>query len=137
MTPKLSGQFGIALMNSETLDSYNADNIGRPKANFAEKSANLQLRYQATPEFAFGGTATYSSEIFGGQPDAAARTSIELPDYWVFDTFASYQFTPQLSVRANIQNLLDEDYYTAVYRGGSIVYIGDGRSANLSLNYKF
>nr|WP_216821238.1 TonB-dependent siderophore receptor [Marinobacterium profundum] len=137
MTSRLSGQFGIALMDSETLDSYNADNIGKPKANFAEQSANMQLRYQANSQFAFGGTATYSSEIFGGQPDAAANTNIELPDYWVFDAFASYEFSPQLSVRANIQNFLDEDYYTAVYRGGSIVYIGDGRSANLSLNYKF
>jgi catecholate siderophore receptor len=137
LTPKLSAQAGIAIMDSETLKSYNEENIGKPKANFAEQSANLQLKYQATPRFAFGGTVTYSSEIYGGQPDAAARTSIELDGYTVYDLFASYQFNDQLSLRANIQNLTDEDYYTAVYRGGSIVYIGDGRSANVNLTYKF
>ena len=137
LTPKLSAQAGIAIMDSETLKSYNEENIGKPKANFAEQSANLQLKYQATPRFAFGGTMTYSSEIFGGQPDTAARTSIELDGYTVYDLFASYQFNDQLSLRANIQNLTDEDYYTAVYRGGSIVYIGDGRSANVNLTYKF
>ncbi len=137
LTPKLSAQAGIAIMDSETLKSYNEENIGKPKANFAEQSANLQLKYQATPRFAFGGTMTYSSEIFGGQPDTAARTSIELDGYTVYDLFASYQFNDQLSLRANIQNLTDEDYYTAVYRGGSIVYIGDGRSANVNLIYKF
>ncbi len=137
LTPKLSAQAGIAIMDSETLKSYNEENIGKPKANFAEQSANLQLKYQATPRFAFGGTVTYSSEIYGGQPDAAARTSIELDGYTVYDLFASYQFNDQLSLRANIQNLTDEDYYTAVYREGSIVYIGDGRSANVNLTYKF
>ncbi|WP_051692865.1 TonB-dependent receptor [Marinobacterium lacunae] len=137
ITPKLSAQIGVAIMDSETLESYDPENIGRPKANFAEKSGNAQLRYQATPAFAFGGTATYSSEIFGGQPDAGASGEIELPDYTVYDLFATYQFSKQLSLRANIQNVTDEEYYTAVYRGGSIVYLGDARSANLTLNYKF
>ncbi|GGB96698.1 TonB-dependent receptor [Marinobacterium zhoushanense] len=137
ITPKLSAQIGVAIMESETLESYDPENVGKPKANFAEKSGNAQLRYQLTPKFAFGGVATYSSEIFGGQPDAGASGDIELPDYTVYDLFASYQISPQLSLRANVQNVTDEEYYTAVYRGGSIVYLGDARSANLTLNYKF
>ncbi|MCP5160903.1 MAG: TonB-dependent siderophore receptor [Hahellaceae bacterium] len=137
ITEQLSAQIGMAWMDSETLASFNPDNVGKPKANFAEKSANVQLRYQLTPQFAFGGVATYSSEIFGGQPDAAARTSIELPDYTVFDLFASYRFSDQLSVRGNVKNVADETYYTAVYRGGSIVYIGDTRAADVTLTYRF
>jgi len=152
ITPKLSGQFGMAIMSSEILDSYYdgtvavagrggsisyPDYIGADKPNFADKSANLQLRYQATPKFAFGGTMTYSSEMFGGQPDGAASDTIKLPSYKVYDLFASYEFSRSLSVLANLQNVTDEDYYTAVYRGGSIVYIGDGRSAKVSLKYKF
>ncbi|MFT6986621.1 MAG: catecholate siderophore receptor [Psychromonas sp.] len=137
ITSKLSGQFGIALMDSETLESFNADNVGNPKANFAKQSANLQLRYQVVPKLAVGGNATYSSEIYGGQPDAGASGNIRLDGYTVYDLFASYQFSEKLELRGNIQNLTDEDYYTAVYRGGDIVYIGDARSANLTLNYKF
>lgn len=137
MTNKLSGQFGIAWMDSETLESYNEDNVGMPKANFAETSANLQLRYQALPKLAIGGNLTHASQIFGGQPDAGASGSIKLPGYTVYDLFASYEFSDKLALRGNIQNVSDEDYYTAVYRGGDIVYIGDARSANLTLNYKF
>ncbi|WP_372738887.1 TonB-dependent receptor [Neptunomonas sp.] len=137
ITPKLSAQFGVAIMDSETLESYDDANVGLPKANFADNSANLQLRYQATPKLAVGGVVTYSSEIYGGQPDAGASDTIELPDYTVYDLFAAYQVNDQLSLRANIQNLTDEDYYTAVYRSGGIVYVGDARSANLSLSYKF
>ncbi|MFT5721674.1 MAG: catecholate siderophore receptor, partial [Motiliproteus sp.] len=137
LTPKLSAQFGVAIMDSETLESYDEANVGKAKANFADNSANLQLRYQATSKLAVGGVVTYSSEIYGGQPDAAAYENIKLPSYRVYDLFAAYQVNEQLSLRANIQNLTDEDYYTAVYRGGSIVYLGDARSANVTAAYKF
>lgn len=137
LTDKLSGQIGAAIMNSETMESFDPANEGLPKANFAEKSANAQLRYQLTPAFAFGGTMTYSSEIHGGQPDAGATNRIVLDGYTVYDLFASYQVSENLDLRANLQNLFNEDYYTAVYRGGSIVYKGDARNAQLTARYKF
>lgn len=154
LTPKLSGQIGAALMNSETLDSYfdgtkaasgrggsisYPNYIGNPKANFAKRSVSAQLKYQFTPKFNFGGNLTYSSSMLGGQPDqgVASDTIVHTPSYAVFDLFASYQVTEQLGIRANIQNITDKDYYTAAYRGGSIVYIGDARSANVNLTYKF
>lgn len=137
ITDRLSGQIGAALMDSETLKSYNQVNEGLPKANFAEKSANAQLRYQLTPDFAFGGTMTYSSEIRGGQPDAGATNRIVLDGYTVYDLFATYQVNEHLDLRANVQNIFNEDYYTAVYRGGSIVYKGDARNAQLTARYKF
>ena len=137
ITDRLSGQIGAAVMNSETLESFDPANEGLPKANFAEKSANAQLRYQLTPAFAFGGTMTYSSEIFGGQPDTGANGNMVLDGYTVYDLFASYKVNENLDLRANLQNLFNEDYYTAVYRGGSIVYKGDARNAQLTARYKF
>lgn len=137
LTSRLTGQFGIALMDSETLASFNEENVGKPKANFAKESANLQLSYQLLPKLALGGNATYASEIYGGQPDAGASQTIRLDGYTVYDLFAHYQFNKKLALRGNIQNLTDEEYYTAIYRGGDIVYIGDARSANVTLNYKF
>ncbi len=137
ITDKLSGQIGAAIMDSETTKSIDPTLEGLPKANFAEKSASAQLRYQATPKFAFGGTLTYSSEMFGGQPDAGANEDRRISGYTVYDLFASYKVSENLSVRANVLNLTDKDYYTALYRGGSIVYRGDSRSANMNLTYKF
>ena len=137
ITDNLSGQIGAAVMNSDTLKSFDEENEGRSKANFAEKSANAQLRYQLTPAFAFGGTMTYSSEMLGGQPDEGASGSIKLDGYTVYDLFASYQVNEQLDLRANLQNVFDKDYYTAVYRGGSIVYKGEARNAQLTARYKF
>ncbi len=137
ITDKLSGQMGLALMHSKTLKSFDEESEGDPKANFAKRSLNGQLKYQATTKFAFGGAVTYSSGMFGGQPDAAANTDISIPGYIVYDAFASYDINKNMTLRANILNLFDKDYYTALYRGGSIVYKGDARSANVNLTYKF
>lgn len=136
LTDRLSGQVGVAVMNSETLESFDPDAVGKPKANFAEKSANAQLRFHASPQFAFGGVVTYASEIYGGQPDAGANTNVVLPGYTVFDLFGVYDFSDRLSLRGNVINAGDKRYYTAVYRGGSIVYIGDERSVSMTLSYR-
>ena len=137
ITPKLSGQFGLAIMNSEVLESFTAANEGAQLANFAKRSGNLQLKYQATEKFAFGGGATYQSQMYAGQPDTATNYAYAVPSYTVFDAFAEYKFSKQLSARVNVNNVTDKDYYLAAYRSGAFTYIGDKRNAQLTLNYKF
>ncbi|MEE2733173.1 MAG: TonB-dependent receptor [Pseudomonadota bacterium] len=143
ITEKLSGQFGVAVMESEVLESANEDNIGRELSNFADNSAFLQLRYQLLDQFAFGGTATYKSEMYAGQPDTAAgyNTTIDdysytVPSYTVFDVFAEYDITDDLNARLNVTNVTDKDYYLAAYRSGSFTYIGDARRAVLTFTYQ-
>ncbi|WP_369921640.1 TonB-dependent receptor [Marinomonas polaris] len=154
ITDKLSGQAGLALMDSETLKSYwdgthastgrggavsYPNRVGGAKANFAEQSFNVQLKYQFTPAFAFGAIATHSSEMLGGQPDEGSLDTnvIETPAYTVYDVFATYQVNKNFDIQANVQNLTDKEYYTAIYRGGSIAYLGAGRSASVTAKYKF
>lgn len=135
LSSQLSVQAGITVMNAEVLESSNPENIGKTLANFADRTASLQMRYQATPKFAFGGGMTYESERYTGQPDSAANEAMEIPAYTIYDAFASYAIEPDLSLRMNIGNLTDEDYYLAAYRSGSFTYKGDGRTVRLTLNY--
>ena len=143
ITDKLSAQFGVALMESKVLDSATETNIGRSLSNFAEDSAFLQLRYQLLDSFAFGGTASYKSEMYAGQPDSAAgwNTTINdysytVPSYTVFDVFAEYEVTDNLNARLNVTNVTDKDYYLAAYRSGAFTYMGDARRAVLTLTYQ-
>jgi len=136
LTDRISTLFGASFMDSEIEESFEEENEGGMLANFAEKSAYLQLRYQASPKFAFGGSATYSSEMFAGQPDTAAG-DIRVPSYTVYDLFASYEVSRQLSFRLNVGNVTDKDYYLAAYRSGSFAYIGDRRNAQLTMTYEF
>lgn len=145
LTEKLSTQFGAATMKAEVLASAaNPASVGRTLSNFADDSLFLQLRYQLLPSFAFGGTATYSSERHAGQSDTAASWnnalgtySYRVPDYVVYDVFATWDVNKQTSLRLNVGNVTNEDYYLAAYQSGAFTYIGDKRNAKLTLAYSF
>ncbi|MBL0029536.1 MAG: TonB-dependent receptor [Rhodanobacteraceae bacterium] len=144
LTDKLSGQFAASVMDAEVLEAFTANQIGKTLSNFADRSAHAQLRYQLTPKLAIGGGATYSSEMYAGQPDTAAgfdantgEYSYRVPSYTTFDAFASYAINSSLVARLNIGNLFDKDYYLAAYRSGAFTYIGDARSAQLSFSAGF
>ena len=82
--------------------------------------------------------------MYGGQPDTAAgydstneRYSIVVPNYQVVDLFASYNATEALTFRLNVGNVMDEEYWTAAYRSGAFMYLGDARNSKLSMTYEF
>jgi catecholate siderophore receptor len=82
--------------------------------------------------------------MYGGQPDTAAgydatneRYSIVVPSYQVVNLFASYTLTEDLNLRLNVGNALDKEYWTAAYRSGSFMYLGDARNTRLTVNYQF
>ena len=137
LTDKLMVQAGMAVMNSEIRESQLEENVGKGLSNFPEKTASLLLSYEATPKFTVGGGLTYSSEKYSGEPESAAATDLKVPSYTVYDLFASYRVSKDLTARLNVGNVTDEDYYTAAYRSGAFAYIGDARNVRLTLDYNF
>ncbi|MGS2720718.1 TonB-dependent receptor [Paraglaciecola aestuariivivens] len=144
LTDKLSLQISAATMQSEVLDSVEASNIGLALSNFADKSFYTQLRYQLSQDLAVGGDYTYKSEIYGGQPDTAASYNAELgdysivvPSYAVVNLFANYTLSDATTLRLNLGNVADTEYWTAAYRSGAFMYLGDGRSVKASITYEF
>jgi len=144
ITDKLTIQAGVTLMSAEVTKSATAANVGKTLANFADNSGVVQAKYQITDSFYVGGAVKYEGKKYGGQPDTAAPFNATtgaytqpVEAYTVADLFAAYRFNPNLEVRLNVFNVTDEDYYTAVYRGGFFLYNGDARSTRLTVNYDF
>lgn len=144
ITDKLSAQFNAALMDSEVLEAFSQDNIGLALSNFADNHAYLQLRYDATNTVSFGGSITYKSEMYGGQPDTAAGFNSELgeysvvvPSYQVVDLFVNYYPSDKVNLKLSLNNVTDEEYWTAAYRSGSFMYLGEAPSARATLTYTF
>ena len=144
ITEKLSTQFNATFMDSEVLEAFNQENIGLALSNFADNQAYVQLRYDATSTFSFGGSITHKSEMYGGQPDTAAGFndeiddySIVVPSYEVVDLFINYYPSEKLNLKLNLSNVTDEEYFTAAYRSGSFMYLGDAPSARVSMTYNF
>lgn len=143
VTDKLTLQAGATFMDSEVTKSATATNFGRALANFANTSATAQAKYQFTDKFSLGGVVKYKSKRYGGQPDTAAPVNAQgaysqvVPAYTTVDLFGAYRFNPKLEARLNVNNVSNEDYYLAVYRGGFFLYKGDARNVRLTLNYDF
>jgi catecholate siderophore receptor len=144
LTERLSSQVGLALMESEVLAAFVPTDIGHPLSNFADDSAYMQLRFQATPKFSLGGSITYKGEMYGGQPDTAAAWNaaigdytVVVPSYTTIDLFAHYRPSDRLDVRFNIGNATDEIYWTAAYRSGTFMYLGDARNVQATMSWGF
>jgi catecholate siderophore receptor len=144
ITDKLSVQVSAAKMQSEVLASVDEGNVGLALSNFSRESFYVQLRYQPTESFAFGGDFTYKGEMYGGQPDSAASYDTEIsdynivvPNYSVINLFANYSVSDAMTLRLNIGNVTDKEYWTAAYRSGAFMYLGDARSAKATLTYEF
>lgn len=144
ITDKLTAQAGIAIMEAEVLKSATPSRVGKTLSNFADTSAHVQLKYQATDKFSFGGAAKYESEKYAGQPDTApsfnattGQYTQPIPAYTVLDLFANYRINKNMDVRLNVGNVTNKDYYTAAYQSGSFLYKGDARNARVTLNYDF
>ena len=144
LTERLGAQFSAVFMDAEVLEAFDPTHVGRTLANFADDQAFLQLRYRLSDRFTIGGSATYSSEMYAGQPDTAAgfspvtgAYSMRVPGYTTFDAFATLAFNEKVSLRLNVGNVFDKDYYLAAYRSGAFTYIGDARNAQLTLTANF
>ncbi|QOL25653.1 TonB-dependent receptor [Thalassotalea sp. LPB0316] len=137
LTEKLSIQVSAATMDSEILKSEsNPDSIGLPLALFADDSFYAQARYQLTEDFAFGGDFTYKSGMTGGQPDTGSNGP-DVPAYRVYNLFATYNFSDDVTARVNLGNVFDEEYYTSTYRAPKFMYIGDRQSLRATVTYQF
>lgn len=145
VTDRLSGQVSASLMQSKVLKSViDPARVGRRISNFANSSVDAQLRYQLSDRLAVGGTVVYQSEMFAGQPDAAAAWntaanaySVRIPGYTTFGAFISYKVNDALTARINALNITDKHYYVAAYQSGAFAYLGDGRTIRFSLSGKF
>lgn len=136
VTEKLELYGGATKMFSEILESSTASDIGKEFANVAHEQFNILATYHLTDRLSLGGQATWRGKVRGGT--FAASDTTEIPAYWRFDAMASYQVNDKLTVSGRIDNLTDELYYDALYRSGApFVYVAPGRSASITVDYKF
>jgi catecholate siderophore receptor len=132
---RLSVFGGFTLLDTEITRSPVATQVGKALPNVAERSFNLQAKYQLTERFALGGTVTHNNDVFGGTVDALAT---KIPGFWRTDLMAEYQVNEQVGVHLNVLNATDRVYYDALYRSATpFTYIAPGRAVHLTLDVEF
>lgn len=105
-------------------------------SNIAQNTAKLFTSYTLRGVgngLTLGGGVNWQSEIYsdGVGPNWDQRFTQD--DYALVDAFARYPLTKQLTATLNLNNLLDEEYYTST----SSSYFGAPRNATLGLRMEF
>ena len=164
ITPSWSIFANYTWLDSEVLQSVSDSCVANPRAaclnstalpdpqrgdrliQTPKHSGSLFTTYRITPALQVGYGLTYQGGFATFQRTLLQRTQYFTDDYVVQRLFASWAFDNGMTVQLNVQNLLNENYFTNVRNNvnatsgaitGGWAVPGEGRSAVLSLFYSF
>ena len=113
---------------------------GKQAYELPETSYSLFVSHQANERLNFGIGLTYQDESLVKQKDGASSRTAEpqhfMPDYTRVDASISYILSDATTLRVNIENLTDEEYYPHSHATDQIS-VGDPMNAQISLTRKF
>ena len=121
---------GYTLLDTKTLDSNNAAEIGKELVNTPRNSFNVWSTYSLRSGFHFGGGARFVDRRFGNTINTRFVDA-----YWTFDAMASYPISKNVDLKLNLYNLTDKFYFDRI--GGGHIVPGPGRVAMLSTSFRF
>ncbi|WP_062352826.1 TonB-dependent siderophore receptor [Pseudoxanthomonas mexicana] len=93
----------------------------------------LSTRLPAFTALSFGVGARWQSEI-SNYESYVLSAPVRQDSYTLFNAFVGWDITPDLTLRANVNNITDEKYIQSLY---SVSYYGPPRQYALSLNWRF
>lgn len=102
-----------------------------------EWSASLWTTYRFPFGLTIGGGARYMSVVQRSTTTTPNGSTPEMPDYWVLDAMAQYEFNQHFSLRLNVFNLTDEFYSASLNNNGQRFNPGPPLSAMLTATIKF
>ncbi len=104
---------------------------GEEPRELPENMASIWGNYIVSPKWAVGLGATYQDESLISDGGSAV-----LPDYTRVDAAVYYQFSENLRIQLNVENLLDEEYYPYAHSTHQ-ASVGEPLSARLTVSGKF
>jgi len=115
---------GYSYFDGETGD-------GEEPRELPENMASIWGNYYISSKWAVGLGATYQDESL--VTDGGSAT---LPDYTRVDAAVYYQFSENLRIQLNVENLLDEEYYPYAHSTHQ-VSVGEPANARLTISGNF
>lgn len=125
---------GFAYLDSE----YNAGTAAQTGAGLPlvpRVSGNLWTTYRLPVGLTLGGGAQYSGKANRLQTSAAAP--LAMPSYWLVNAVASYPIHPRLTLRFNVNNVLDEEYVQSYNNNGGRFSFGAPRTYLFTAEWRF
>ena len=113
---------GYAYQDAEITETQSAAVVdGARVGQVPENTFSLWNRYDFTPSWGVGLGVIYSDEQFVAVENVLTPASnVTLPDYTRVDAALYWTVTPRLRLQANVENLLDEEYFPNAHNNNNI-----------------
>lgn len=137
LTNRLSVQANLALIDPryddffQTVNGVALSRAGKIPTNTPRQVFNLWTDYALTPSLKLSAGARQVGKVY-----ADAANTVSAPGYTIYDLGFSYRIDRTLSLGGRIRNLTDK-VYAANVTGTPMYYLGEPRSADLTLRYGF
>lgn len=136
---------GIGFIDTEISSPSTATTDGSTLRFTPRLSGSLFTTYAVTKKLTLGGGAQYTETVTRSNNTTVAGSSsngtdsyvlLGVPSYWLFNALAAYGVNDHLTLRLNVNNVFDEDYYRINNNGGRM-YPGATRTWVLSADFTF
>lgn len=111
---------------------------GNPLTNTPKHSGSLYTAYTLPFGLVLGYGFTYQGKFYMNN---SGTLLYQVNDYLVHNASLSYKISEALSAQVNVKNVTGEKYFTGVRNGATTntqwARVGEGRSAVLTVNYRF
>jgi catecholate siderophore receptor len=111
---------------------------GNPLTNTPKHSGSFFTNYTLPFGLVLGYGLNYQGKFYMNNSGAVLY---QVKDYLIQNASLSYKISEALSAQVNVKNLTDKKYFTGVRNGATIntqwARVGEGRSAVLTVNYRF
>lgn len=105
---------------------------GKTPVNIPDRVANLWLTWDVAPDWQTGVDARYVSAVY-----ANTANTMWVPSYTVYGLFVSHDLDKHTRLSARVRNLTDEVYARFIHQSNTQYYLGEPRSLEVAVDWKY
>jgi catecholate siderophore receptor len=123
---------GYSHLDAKEMGRINNDEVAnRTLSQVPENMVSLWNHYEYSDKLGVGFGIVHQSQQF-----ASLNNTVKLPSFTRVDAGVYYQYDDKTRLQFNIENLLDEDYFSSAHNDNNIT-VGEPISARVGLSYHF
>lgn len=117
---------------NETIGGVVYSRKGKHPVNIPDRVANLWLTYDLAPGWQVGADARYVSSVYANTANTAW-----VPSYTVYGLSMTHDLDKHVQVSARLRNLTDEVYARFIHQTNTQYYLGEPRSLEVAVQWRY
>ncbi|HEC73950.1 MAG TPA: TonB-dependent siderophore receptor [Methylophaga aminisulfidivorans] len=134
ITPLLRTEANAAFVRAKFDEFSNSSGNydGKRPHNIPNRLANVWMIYEPTTHWETGVGARYVSSVYQNYSN-----TLKVPSYTLYDAYLKYRVNQNVDVTLRGRNLSDKLYATFIHQSNAQYYVGEPRSVELTVDFKY